>query len=300
MKILFCNDGSPEAERALRLGAIITAGCQADAVILGIAEAPGDEHALLQALARGRQLLEGKAASIEVTAKAGDPIREIARRTAETPYDLVVIGAARKGGHGPFAMPAKVYKIIKLIPPPVLTVIGERTRLQHILVCSGGRNYIDKALGVTGQIARCAGAKITLVHVLPEPPEIYGRLLTRGETVDRLLNSTSMLGRNLKREKLALESIGVATEVRLRHGDVVSEVRRELREKSYDLVVAGSAPGRGRLRTYIMGDVTRELLNQADCPVLVVRTGEVFHLPEGLSRFLTELKQVFGRSLLGR
>jgi nucleotide-binding universal stress UspA family protein len=71
------------------------------------------------------------------------------------------------------------------------------------------------------------------------------------------------------------------------------ELLREMRRVDYDLVVAGSSPARGRLQTYIMGDITRELVNQADCPVLVVRTGQVTTLPDEFSRFITELKQAF-------
>jgi len=122
---------------------------------------------------------------------------------------------------------------------------------------------------------------------------MYAGLIAREENVDLLLNSSSLLGRNLKRVRQTLEAMGVATEIRLRHGDVTSELLHEAREVNYDLIVAGSAPARGPLRTYIMGDITRELINKAECPVLVVRTGEVFTLPGEFSRFLAELKQAF-------
>ena len=295
MKILFCSDGSTQAENAIRFGGNIAAACRAEATILGITETPGDEPAMLQGLGRSQQLLKDKAVSIEMIVKSGEPVQEILRRTTESNYDLVVIGAVRKGTRGAFWLPAKAYKIIKRIAPPVLTVIGSRAKLQNILICTGGKNYIDKAVQFTGEIAKCAAAKATLVHVMAEPPRVYADLIAREEDVDRLLNSSSPLGQNLKRLKESLESMGVVTEVRLRHGEVMRELLGEIRRADYDLVVAGSAPARGRLQTYIMGDITREIVNQAECPVLVVRTGEVSSLPDGLSRFLTDIKQAFGR-----
>ena len=299
MKILFCSDGSIQAENAIRFGSVITAARQADATILGIAEDTEDESTLLQALARGQQLLKDKAQSVEMITKGGDPIQQILNRTLETAYDLVIIGAIRKGTKGAFSMSGKAYKIIKTITPPVLVVIGSRTRLANVLICSGGKDYIDKAVELAGKIARGASAKCTLVHVMAEPPGMYADLINREENVDLLLNSSSLLGQNLKRLKQALEGMGVATEVRLRHGDVMPELQRELSRIDYDLVVAGSVPARGRFHTYIMGDITRELINQAECPVLVVRTGEQSGVPESLTRFLSEVKQAFSKPPAG-
>jgi len=227
MKILFCSDGSLQAENAIRFGSLIAAACEAEASILGITELPDEQSELLQALERSAQILKEKAPSIEIIARSGEPIEEIVKRTTEVTYDLVVIGAARKEAHGPFWMSAKAYKIIKRIIPPVLTVIGSRHRLQNILICSGGKGYIDKALELTGTIARGAGAKVVLVHVMPEPPQMYAGLIAREENVELLLNSSSLLGLNLKRVKQTLEAMGVATEIRLRHGEVTAELLRE-------------------------------------------------------------------------
>src|SRR5262249_16388567 len=99
------------------------------------------------------------------------------------------------------------------------------------------------------------------------------RLPRMYETTERLLASNSELGVNLRREKETLESLGVVTEVKLRRGAVLEEILSEVKEGAYDLVVTGSALSRG-LRTYVLGDVSRESGNRATCPVLVVRSRE--------------------------
>jgi nucleotide-binding universal stress UspA family protein len=273
MKILICSDGSEQAERAVRLGAAIGAGCQAEVTLLGISESQGDNKPLVDSLQRAQSLLADKKVRAELITKSGDPIEEIVRRTEEANYDLVVIGAVRKAVRGAFWMSSKSYKIIKEIKPPVMTVAGKSTTINRILICSGGKKYIEKAVELTGQIARGLGAKVTLLHVMPEPPAIYARLPRVEETAAWLLNSRSELGLNLRHGKQLLESVGVAADLHLRQGPVLEQILREIHEGSYDLVVTGSALSR-RLRTYVLGDISREIVNRADCAVLVARSQE--------------------------
>jgi nucleotide-binding universal stress UspA family protein len=283
MKLLICTDGSAQAENAVRFGGMIAGESHAEATILAITEKSGEEDAVFESLRRAQQMLKEHGVNAEVITKAGEPIEEMIKRTDETSYDLVVIGAVRKGTRGPFLMSAKAYKIIKAVAPPVLVVIGARETIKRILVCSGGEKYIDRAVHFSGAIARAVGASVTLFHVMAEPPAVYTDLIKMEEDVNLLLHSSSGLGENLRREKESLESMGVTAEVRLRHGLVISEVFKEIRRGDYDLVVTGSSPEGGNLRSYIMGNITREIVNRAECPVLVVRGGEE---PGGLTRSL--------------
>ncbi len=294
MKILICTDGSAQAENAVRFGGLIAEKTQAETTILGIAEKPGEEDKIFDSLRRAQQMLKDRGVSAEVITKAGEPIEEIVKRADETSFDLVVIGASRKGTRGPFLMSAKAYKIIKAVAPPVLVVIGQRESLKRILICSGGEKYIDRAVEFSGLLAKAAGASITLFHVMAEPPAVYTDLIKMEEDVNLLLHSGSGLGQNLRREKESLEELGVPVEVRLRHGLVISEVFKEIRRGDYDLVVTGSSPAGGNLRSYIMGNITREIVNRAECPVLVVRGGQE---PAGITSALKEFfTHAFGHS----
>jgi nucleotide-binding universal stress UspA family protein len=204
----------------------------------------------------------------------------------------VVIGAVRGA---PAGVPdvREGSKIIKSVAPPVLAVIGNRETVGE-LVCNGGEKYIDRAVEFSGAIAKAAGASITLFHVMAEPPAVYTDLIRMEEDVNLLLHSSSGLGQNLRREKESLDIMGVTTEVRLRHGLVISEVFKEIRRGDYDLVVTGSSPEGGNLRSYIMGNITREIVNRAECPVLVVRGGEA---PAGITSSLKGFfTQAFGQS----
>jgi len=288
MKLLICSDGSEQADRAIKLGAALAAGCQAEVTLLGIVEAPGENKTILDALKRAQSLLEDKKIHAELITKAGNPIEEIIKRTAETQYDLVIIGAVRKETQGAFWLSSKSYKIIKEIKPPVLLAVGQSTTIKRLLICSGGKRYIDAAVRLAGTIARGVGAAVSILHVMPEPPALFAHLPKMEEDTALLLRSHSELGNNLRHAKETLESMNVQVEVRLRHGEVLEEILRELRLGEYDLVVTGSALSRS-LRTYVLGDISREIVNRASCAVLIVRGQEIgperFSLKHLLERF---------------
>lgn len=273
----------PAADSAARLGASFAAPLQAEITILGIAEKSTDEPDLRAALEKQAQWLREKNVSPQIALSAGDPVRQIVDQTTKTKYDLVIIGARKTSSTGPHWRSEKMYEVIKSISPPVLVAMGEWAQLKRFLICTGGKEFIEEAVQLTGTLAKAVSASVTLLHVMAEPPGIYADLVRLEEDIDRLLESNSELGINLRAQKADLEKLGVSAEVRIRHGIVVDQVFAEAREQNYDLIVTGSSQARGVLRHYIMGDLTRSILNHANCPVLVARAGASVS-PRGLWR----------------
>jgi nucleotide-binding universal stress UspA family protein len=275
MRILICSDGTEPAENAIQIGALVAAPIKAQTTLLGIAEQARDEAALRQALEAQAQSLVQRRLKPEIVVRAGEPVHQILVQTSKTNYDLVVIGSRRKDEVGHYWLSGKTYEVIKSIRPPVLVAIGDCRRLKRFLVCTGGKEFIEEAIQLTGKVAAAVGASITLLHVMAEPPVVYADLVRLEEDVDRLLRSGSELGVNLAQQKKDLERAGVPAEVRVRHGLVVDQVFQETREGNYDLIVTGSSQARGMFGHYIMGDITRKILNRANCPILVARAGRV-------------------------
>jgi nucleotide-binding universal stress UspA family protein len=275
MKILICSDGMPAAKTAIELGASLAGPLKAQSTLLGIAEASQDELALHDTLQAQAQLLHDRGISPDVIVQSGEPVRQIVDQTSKTNYDLVVIGARWTGATGHYWRSQKTYEVIKSIQPPVLVAIGECKHLTRFLVCTGGKEFIDQAVQFTSKLAAAVKASVTLLHVMAEPPAMYADLVRLEENVDELLESKSELGTNLRRQRRELERLGVSAEIRLRHGIVIDQVFAEVREGNYDLIVTGTSQARGLLRHYIMGDLTRSILNRANCSVLVARSGKL-------------------------
>jgi nucleotide-binding universal stress UspA family protein len=271
MRVLICSDGTDPADKPVRLGGLVAGPCQAETTLLGIAEVADDERPLRAALESETEKLRGFGVSPELVVRTGEPIREILHETTSKQYDLTIIGAERKGTTGLYWRAEKSYEVIKAIPSPVLLATGPCETLKSFLVCTGGKLYIDAAVQLTGKVAAAVGARVTLLHVMAEPPAIYADLVRLEEDVDQLLASDCELGNNLLAQKKTLEQLGVVVEVRVRHGLVLSQVFAEVGERKHDLIVTGSSQTHGPLGHYIMGDLTRSIVNRANVPVLVAR-----------------------------
>jgi len=280
----------PPAEAAIQLGGLLAEPLKAQIALLGIAETSSDEQSLREALQKQAGLLDGRGISLDIIVQSGEPVRQIVDQTSKNRYDLVVIGARWTGATGHHWRSEKTYEVIKSIQPPVLVAIGECKKLKRFLVCTGGKEFIEQAVQFTGKLAAAVNASVTLLHVMAEPPAMYADLVRLEENVEQLLESKSELGTNLRRQKRELEKLGVSAEVRLRHGIVINQVFEEAREGDYDLIVTGTSQARGLLRHYIMGDLTRSILNRANVPVLVARAGP----PKPVQTLWRAVREMFG------
>jgi nucleotide-binding universal stress UspA family protein len=292
MKILICSDGTQSAETAIHLGGLLAGPLKAETTLLGIAETSEAEQPLRDAFRQYAKSLQSREVSPEIVVRSGEPIHQILDQTSKSNYDLVVIGARWTGAVGEYWRSRKTYEVIKTVQPPVLVAIGERKELKRFVVCTGGKEFIEQAVHFTGRLAAAVGASVTLLHVMAEPPAMYADLVRMEENVDQLLQSKSELGTNLHRQKRELERLGVSAEVHLRHGIVIDQVFEEVREGHYDLLVTGTSRARGLLRHYIMGDLTRSILNRANVPVLVARAGP----PKPARTLWKAIKGLFGNS----
>jgi nucleotide-binding universal stress UspA family protein len=269
MKILVCSDGTEQADRALTLAGLIATTCaETDTTILGIAENPSDQSAIMSWLRKAQESFPKK--GVELITKDGEPVPEIVKRCKETQYDLVIIGKQR---HDAMSS-AKAYEIVEVVEPPVLVVPEARPDLKKILLCSGGGPYIERAINFTCRLCRFfEGSTVTLLNIMPEPPGIHATLGKREIDVKTLLNSESALAKNLRRELEMIEKAGVKGALRLRLGAVLQEIMKEIEEGDYDLIVAGSWPVNDSWRRYMMGNITRSIVNEVSRPILIVRSG---------------------------
>jgi nucleotide-binding universal stress UspA family protein len=258
---------------------------------LGIAERSEDEQPLREALHTQAQSLQQRGVSPNIDVQFGEPVLQIVQQTSKSKYNLVIIGARWTGAVGHYWRSKRTYEVIKAIQPPVLVAIGERKELKRFVVCTGGKEFIEQAVKFTGQLAAAVGASVTLLHIMAEPPAMFADLVRMEENVDQLLQSNSELGTNLRRQKRELDRLGVPAEVHLRHGIVIDQVFEESRDGNYDLIVTGTSQARGLFRHYIMGDLTRDILNRSNVPVLVARGGP----PKPARTLWKAVKGLFGK-----
>jgi nucleotide-binding universal stress UspA family protein len=113
-------------------------------------------------------------------------------------------------------------------------------------------------------LARDLKAKVLVLHVVP-PPVSYGETVARRQE-DSYYDD---LWQELCRIK-SLEPT-VMVQHRLEDGEVAQRILDIARESRADLIVMGTH-GRTGLRRLLMGSVAEEVVRNADCPVLTVRS----------------------------
>jgi nucleotide-binding universal stress UspA family protein len=273
MRILLCSEGTARSEGATQLCLKIAAATRSEVTIFGVTELEADELLLLEAIRRTQHAFMAQGVNVEILLKYGDPIPEIEKRAAEGNYDLIVIGGEAKPSGQISVLSQKAYEIIEMLFRPVLVVPVSRPEIRRILICSGGGTYIEAAVKLVIELAPKLGASVTLFTALPEAPVMVSDRSEPDVNVSALLTSDSALGHNLRTEKEMIEAAGISTEVRVRSGLVDAEIATEIEAGDYDLVVLGSKPSRDVFSDYLLGNMTRRLVNWVPRPVLVVASG---------------------------
>lgn len=275
MKILVCTEGSERSQNAIESAVQIAEATRSEVTVFGVTESESKEAWLLTDLQQSQHLFLEKGLTVEIGSQCGDLIASILQKTEQTIYDLIVIGGRRQARAASSGLSMRAYRIIEAVKTAILVVPEKREAIGKILVCSGGAHYIDTAVRLTGRLAQALRAKVTLLTVIPVPPAMYIRIASQEIDVEKLLRSKTSLGRNLQRAKQVLESFSVPTKVRLRAGLVIDQIHQEIEDQDYDLVVVGTSHGRDPVTHFFLGNVTREIVNRADRPVLVVRSEEL-------------------------
>jgi len=142
-----------------------------------------------------------------------------------------------------------------------------------VLLAVDGSAISKEAAARLSDLVRLDGSEITVLTVAPNPamPEVTG--LMGPPYVD-----FTLLAQQVKAESEAtlaevadlLRSRGLHPTPVYLQGDPGEEILRLIRERGIDLVVVGSH-GRTGFKKLLLGSVSARIVNEAPCPVLVVK-----------------------------
>ena len=246
-RLLVCDEGEGIAP-ALEIARPLIASLDAAATVLGVASDARRIDALRAALAERAAAagLEGPA----VRVRRGDTVTEIVSEQREGPYDFVVVGAGELESRRGRREPPRLGEILAgRIRTPLLLARGRPRRIEKILICTAVGEPGKSDIRAGGWLARRLGAGVTLLHVVRP-----------GQT------PLPMVPLHLERGVATLRELGVAGTHCMRPAETpVEGILGLLRESPHDLVVVGASAGGER--------ITRQVLRQAGCSVLVVPHG---------------------------
>ena len=140
--------------------------------------------------------------------------------------------------------------------------------IDHILVPTNFGAASANAIAYGASIARSAGARLHLVHVLEQP------FTTSGHYRFHLPDTPALRERRYQDalaelRRLAAFVYGVEVSVEVRDGTVIDAIAKAALDYGANLIVVGTYR-HSALKHYITGNIVDRLLQVAPCPVLAV------------------------------
>lgn len=143
---------------------------------------------------------------------------------------------------------------------------------KHILFPTDGSPMSGAALLTCMEMARSDGARVTVLHVLPEFHMLTANTEMIEDTREQYLTDTEQRGRKLlAAAEQAARDAGVPCETVLRRSDhPYQEILEVARDRGCDLVTMASHGYRG-VKAMLLGSETQKVLVHSMIPVLVLR-----------------------------
>lgn len=275
MRALIGFDGGDGGRDALELARILASATAADVVVvtvvpygpLPVSSDLLDEDALTgtgPGFAEARERLTGLDVETR-TYGGGSPAGVLTELAEGEDFDLIVIGSPR---HGPLGRALIGSTGDSLLPgAPCAVAVAPRgyaaashDRFRQIAVAYDGTPEAKAALRQAGSIARAMSAEIRVMSVVAPPivhPEMRGYAPPRPPHPEEIVEE-------------AMRSIDPHLSARseLLEGPPARRLAEACAD-GVDLIVAGSR-GHGPLKRVLLGSVSRSLVHQAPCPVIVV------------------------------
>jgi len=135
-----------------------------------------------------------------------------------------------------------------------------------IVYATDGSTHARKALEWAVEMARGRQARVIVVTAYEPIPRDLG-----SPYLEELMARRPAEGQAVVREATAiLEREGVPFEEEVLEGPAADAILRVARTRNCDLIVMGSR-GLGRLEVALLGSVSQRVVQEAPCPVLIVR-----------------------------
>lgn len=205
---------------------------------------------------------------IEIHIIAGSPALALIDLCRSVAPDLIVMRAHQRQQMSETILGSTSDRVVAAAVAPVLIVRrGAANPYARALLATDGADDAGQALAFVASLV--PGAAIHAVQVVQIPPQLKEAMLRSGTDRTALEAHRATLIRNA-RTYLSTLAAGAPRPVRISvfQGDPADALTRAARIRTVDLIAVG--PGRaGLIRRAFTGSVTRRLLRDAACDVLV-------------------------------
>jgi len=141
----------------------------------------------------------------------------------------------------------------------------QKSSYKKILVPVDGSKYSNRALAHACNLAKKYDSRISLIYVIDNSRVIL--FVSRKDYLNELKNfGKKVLGKATRMtEKREVKSKQV-----MKEGKPAQQILNFVKKEKHDLIVVGNK-GLGSIDRFFMGSVSTKLVNNSQCPVLVVK-----------------------------
>jgi universal stress protein E len=234
-----------------------------------------------------KQLVAQKVDLNEFLLHAGPPADTVVSKAQEHEVDLLVVGAGEKVRDGQLVVGPIAESILERAALPVLALNphGPRLAFQSILCPVDHSQVSRRALEDAIQLARAFGGRLVVLSVIPDVSWITAAVET-GQLSDAKVEHEAKWRKEFHDFLATVSFDGVQWEREVRHGTPHEQIAAAAKERGTDLLVMGATGLTGLVRV-LLGSVTRRVLRQLPCSLLLVKDQTMFE-----EQFLLDLDTI--------
>jgi nucleotide-binding universal stress UspA family protein len=275
IELLIATNGFKGTWAAIEYGAWLAELMQAKVTLLGVTEAVNpaaidDHHPLEDVFANAVALFQKNGLEYHLEIRNGQAEQVIPQRANQGNF-LTVVSPLGRSRLRHLLTRSSFRVLMEEIKGPILYVPEIRLPLRSLLISAGGLGYEVDAENLALRVATLSRADVTILHVIPPTDLDYPTTRRiRGHAGD-LQDTDTVLGRSLRRGLEIAKEAGLNAKLTTRQGHVVEEILAEVKAGHYDMVCMGSRYSAMALRQLYTPNVTAEVAEAANCPLLTVR-----------------------------
>lgn len=213
---------------------------------------------------------------VKTSIRRGSVDKRIMEEVEGSEQDIFVITSTRIGGYPRKASVSK--DCLTKISCSVLVAKNPKEPIKHILMLTGGFRVSDVMIETGARVACALNAKVTLMHVTVNVPSMYTGLGTLEETLEELLKTDTPVAKHLRKCARVLDSYNVPSDIKLKHGEPVYEIIKEVDDGDYDFMIIGASGATSTLKEWFLRNVTKDVVDLVGIPILIVNQARVFDI----------------------
>jgi nucleotide-binding universal stress UspA family protein len=273
--LLITTNGFEGTWPSIEYGTWLASTLEKEITLLGVTENPNpaaidDHHPLEDIFARAVELFQQKGVAYKLEVQNGHAEIVIPHKAKQDNY-IIVLGPLGRPHIRRMLTGRSIRHLLEEIEQPILYVPKSKLPLKKILICIGGLGYEVTVEHLAMQLAMKSNAEITLLHIVPPLDLDYPTARIVNQNWQNLAETDTPIGQSLRQALDAAKSNHLTANIKVRQGHIVEEITAEIKAGSYDLLCMGSVYSTNALRQLYAPNVTAEIADQANCPVLSAR-----------------------------